>query len=171
MRMSTRVITVVLPLALGGGCGGASSTPAAPSTPTPPAPPTPPVQTVLVNSFSLTRTSGSIRASELGWTLDVNLTQALPGLFVRVDLAFGPDQANHCYASELTHPNALNPQRNLQLRSTGFFRAQGTWPGFSCAWGSFQPTSAGVRVFGAANPYALTPVAGGSFPVSLTVTE
>jgi hypothetical protein len=128
---------------------------------------------IVINSFSVTHTSGTVRASQLGWSLDLNLTQGFPGLFVRVELRFGPaGGTNACYASELTQPEALSPQPHLQIGSTGFARAPRTSPGLSCNWGAFQPTFANVRVFGAADAYAQTPVAVGDFPVPpLTVTE
>jgi hypothetical protein len=147
-----------------------------PSTPLTVPPPTPspaqPAAPVLIRSFGLSSAGGSVRAPRLGWTLNLDIAQRQPGLFVRVDLEFGPaNLTNACYASEVAYSKAFDPQTALEVQSMGFVAAERLWPGFSCDWRAFQPTLAAVRVFGAADPLRLTPVASGRFPVSITVTE
>jgi hypothetical protein len=149
-----------------------SEPPSAPSSTVPPPTPAPSAAPVLIRSFGLSSVGGSVRAPRLGWTLDLDVVQGLPGLFVRVELQFGPaNLTNACYASEVAYPKAFDPQAEFRVESTGFLASERLWPGFSCDWRSFQPTIAAVRVFGAADPLRLTPVASRSFPISITVTE
>ena len=154
------------------GPGAATVTLTVSASPSQPAQTPTPGEGIAINSLSFTE-SGRVRASQLGWTLDLNVTQRFPGLFVRVELQFGPSGGtNACYASELSRPYAVSPQPHLQIGSTGFARAPRTSPGLSCNWGAFQPTFAGVRVFGAADATRQTPIASGDFPVPpLTVTD
>jgi hypothetical protein len=99
---------------------------------------------------------------------DVN--EAVPGMFVRVDLQAGLiPQGSSCYASELTYTAAIPPGRGLEMHATGFVKAP--LPGSSCDGPTFQSNIAEVRVFATANTFAQSPVAGGNFSVAVTVTE
>jgi hypothetical protein len=167
--MPRRLLSLVGAVALSACQTPESPTPV--STITPPPPANVPAVTQ-IRSFSLTATSGSIRGSGLGWALDLDLSQPVQGLFVRVDLEFGPaNLTNACYASEVSHASPFAAQAGLRLAATGFVQAERLWPGYACDWRQFQPTVAAVRVFGAADPNRLTPIAFGSYPVRIVVTN
>ena len=144
-----------------------STPPTTPSASPTPSPPTLPP--VVVTSLTLTQSGGTVRAADLGWSMAFRLTEPVPGLFVRVDLQNGLNAEQSCYASEFTSSAPLAPQPTLGVTAMGF--AKSPRPGSGCDDARFQATSAFVRVFGTASPFAQTPVGGGTFAVAVTVTE
>jgi hypothetical protein len=124
----------------------------------------------IVTSFTLAPGIGTVRASDLQWSIEFSLTQRVPGLFVRVDLETGPfGQGEACYASEFVQATALGPQSQLGVTMMGFTKSPRA--DSRCDEAQFKPRYAFVRLFVAADPFAQTPVAGGDYSVFVTVTE